>query len=136
MKESEVLKRAKALIATRKQWTTKAFARTANGYACWRLDEKAVCFCALGAAGRAQRDIDPSFQTTIHVESLLHEATRMLYLSVHTAGVNDRLGFDAVHAVYDLAITLAEEREQAEALRTYFATRYSCGNDAAALGHE
>lgn len=37
----------------------------------------------------------------------------MLYLARNVSAVNDRLGFRAVHAVYDLAITLAEEREAA-----------------------
>lgn len=101
----------KARIATRATWTKGHFARDAKGLGTstevyGKGDRDPVCWCALGA----------TYSTRNAAWAYLNEANRLLYINGSVATTNDKLGFDAVHAMYDLAIILArEDAEEASA---------------------
>jgi hypothetical protein len=56
MKTSELLIKARALIANPENWTRMAFARDSEGVSVDELCDDAVCFCAVGAINRAKAD--------------------------------------------------------------------------------
>lgn len=68
----EVLVRARGLIE--KGWTQRAFARTEEGVAVVTLDEKATCFCAIGAIRRAAYELDGSKTASVAAENIVGEA--------------------------------------------------------------
>lgn len=112
MKMSELLRKAKALIDTEATWTTKVSARDAEGKVVASRDSTAVAYCAYGAIWHID---DTNSQADA---ALTRAATNTFGLRegplgdssypYSVASVNDELGFDAVHIMYDEAI---EERE-------------------------
>ena len=96
------LREARALIEDPERWTTREYARDAEGGA---LDDgaepAAVCWCAVGALDRVTGEPvdllhDPAYRLLAKVAS--YEVTR----------TNDRHGHAAVLRMYDRAIELAE----------------------------
>jgi hypothetical protein len=67
-------------------------------------DPNAVCFCAYGAIIKAMGQ-----QTTgyTEVEDALDEASRKLFGENDYVKVNDISGFDAIHKVFDEAISVS-----------------------------
>jgi hypothetical protein len=107
MKASKILKKAKALIADPKHWTTEAFARTARGDSVSASHPKAVCFCAVGAINRAAANTDYYRQDAFSF--LLNTTYELFDNSIVTN--NDLNGFDAVHIAFDEAIARAESAD-------------------------
>ena len=54
---TQVIERARTLVADRSTWTSHALARRANSEACQPTDMRAVRFCAYGALVRAAYDL-------------------------------------------------------------------------------
>jgi hypothetical protein len=111
----EVLRAAKALIATEETWCQRAEAIDANGFHI-NADSRYACrWCATGATFRS----DPE-TCGRPADEFLDAAARELFrefrrdFNYHTpphVKVNDQLGFTAVHAMFDRAIALAEAEE-------------------------
>lgn len=57
---TQVIERARDLVADRGTWTSHALARRANSEACQPTDPRAVRFCAFGALVRAAYDLTNS----------------------------------------------------------------------------
>jgi hypothetical protein len=100
-----VLEEARDLIANERYWTTGAFARDRLGMKVSPRNESASQWCAIGALERVQICWPPS--------PIDHYAARILYRArprpYVVTEVNDRLGHEAVLAMYDRAIALARE---------------------------
>lgn len=121
---------AKALIATKATWTKKVFSRDAKGVGRPALSTEAVCWCAIGAVEKVKKDNHYAAELYAPVTPgdviagwrksptwYLGAANSLLFINKNVAKTNDTLGFDAVHAVYDLAIALAEEDAKVDATK-------------------
>lgn len=99
----DILVAAKARIATEATWTRYVLARNAEGEQT-RVDSDDACkFCAYGAVSAVTLADDPLQAAAVRA---LRAAAETLY-GEGVAYVNDRIGFAAVHHVFDLAITRA-----------------------------
>lgn len=106
MKASEILKAAKAKIATPETWTqgvyaTDKYANVTTGY-----DRSATCFCSVGA-----------LQSVMHVSREREDAYDILRMAMGRAVplFNDNHTHAEVMAKWDEAIALAEAEEAANA---------------------
>lgn len=107
MKTSEMLEKAKAIIADPSHWTQGWFAKDAAGNDTFSLRSEAVCWCSMGALNKA--GFGPWGECFAPVfEVALMEAG-------HTQGMasyNDTHTHEEVMKVWDRAIQLAKEDEQ------------------------
>lgn len=103
----EILKAARERISDPERWTTRVGARDQAGDATLVLDPNACKWCALG-----------SIEAETNGPGVLYaEASAALFLGTQNeygvVGTNDHLGHDAVLAMYDRAIQLAEQEAMA-----------------------
>lgn len=112
MKNSELLRQAKALIATEETFTTGYDARMANGAPTYAQSPSAVCFCAMGAlkrvAGLERDENDITYYLAMGLG--LKKVAGLEAISIPE--VNDSYGgFELIHKGFDRAIALAERDE-------------------------
>lgn len=105
MKTSEILIAARDLIADPARWTQYASARDAEGKYVECDDEKAVCWCAMGAL----KHVCP-LGRFIRTDRWLDRAGKELFGRLDVA-VNDELGHAAVMQMYAKAIADAQAEE-------------------------
>ena len=99
MTDLEALKAARELLSDKTKWTQRAMARDAEGKEAEPSHPDAVCFCALGAAERCG-----------YYGPRLYDAALALDLDgVATTNDDNKLGYDAVLALYDKAIEIEEQ---------------------------
>jgi hypothetical protein len=102
MKPSEILKAAKAKIATPDAWTQGELARDSAGEWCGYYDPDAKCFCSLGALLISARS--PALTEAIkYLEKVIPAYTVLEFNDTHTHA--------EVMAKWDEAIALAEKDE-------------------------
>lgn len=104
MKTSTRLKRARELIANKRNWTVRTFARDRNKASCSIYSRRATCFCAGGALMRVSRGL--SYEPYRTVREYLIDAAYLEFGKGVTV-VNDRCGHAAVLRMYDIAISMA-----------------------------
>lgn len=104
-----ILTRAKQRIATHEFWCQLHFAQNNQGEQVASDDPEACRWCAYGAVNRERHD--SSQHDWLVALNLLKRAAKELYGKPCFMHVNDsqRLGFHAVHRVFDRAIELAKE---------------------------
>lgn len=112
MKNSELLRQAKQLIATKDTFTTGYDARMANGAPTYAQSPSAVCFCAMGTLKRvttnAQRESDIRDYLAVGLGLKIRHAPN----DVTIPQINDSYGgFELIHYGFDVAIELAEKDE-------------------------
>lgn len=98
----KVLKRAKALIKSARNWTTGTFARNEDGQAVSVKDVAACQFCAIGAVRYIC--LDKSY-LAYKVEDFLEYISHDM-----VANINDRQGHAAVMDLFDKAIELSKDK--------------------------
>ena len=99
-----LLRRARAKIAKVETWTTRAFARTAEGLPTAATDPKAHQWCALGALTAVHGGVHAGV-------AFLHAARDAIYPGQYINAINDETGHEAVLSLYNRAIALADEAE-------------------------
>lgn len=113
MNLSDFMIGAKALIEDESSWTTRWFARDADGVAVRSMDDKAVCFCSLGAIERFagwELGCDP----LINGRNLTQDAQELLTTVMGGLLVeeyNDAHTHKEVMAMWDEAIEVAKQAE-------------------------
>lgn len=98
-RQSERLRAAKVLAV--EHHTTGVYARNDEGEHVLIDDPSAVSFCAVGAAYRMRA----------HTTYLIR-AARGYFETENLSDINDNLGVEAVRALFDEAIRLAEQDEK------------------------
>lgn len=107
MKTSEMLEKAKAVIADPSHWTQGWFAKDAAGRDTFSLRSDAVCWCSMGALNKA--GFGPWGETfAIAFEAALVE----IGYDGGIASYNDNHTHEEVMKVWDRAIQLAKEDEK------------------------
>lgn len=101
----QALTKARDLISNPDRWTTGHYARDDKGNGCDTLDERATCFCAVGALAHVNRQ-DLGFDTDMPGLEVLQQAADDLFEASPPA-VNDHRGHDAILRVFDHAIEQA-----------------------------
>lgn len=101
----QILRDARALIADEKNWTQGTYSLDQFGGSVEPVDEKAVCFCSLGALAKVvgARDPDDTLQGEAVIVSLVREQG---YTNV--AEFNDSHTHSDVLDLFDRAIARAE----------------------------
>ena len=110
MKPSELLTKAKAVIADPKHWTQGWYAKDAEGQPVGPRKSYAVCWCSLGAFGKVAHE-ENTYST---------HSTTAGYLDVVAdeygySGIpdfNDNSSHETVMRAWDKAIKLAKEDEK------------------------
>ena len=110
MKPSELLTKAKAVIADPKHWTQGRYAQDAKGYSTGPTTPDAVCWCSLGALSKV------AYEDSAH-SSLLMTAGYLSRVSAEYGynGIpdfNDDSSHETVMKAWDRAIQLAKEDEE------------------------
>ena len=102
---ADILRQARALIEPEAQWTTRVFARNAEGHPVSACRDDAVCFCALGALESAAhgRPYWRAFRA-------LQRAVARYENYENIAEANDIGGHAAVLALYARAIAAEEAK--------------------------
>lgn len=108
MNVKEQLIAAKALIATKETWTQGTAARNALGYPVDSLAHAATCWCAMGAVEKVTGEYCGKGQGAY--VALLDAPSVFPCHSIGVSGVNDDLGFEAVHQLFDAAIAAEEAK--------------------------
>jgi len=109
MKPSELLTKAKALIADPKHWAQGFYAKDSKGHDVGPAKPHAVCWCSLGALNKVAHEES--------IYSARFAATRYLSKVVDECGYrgipdfNDSSSHEAVMKAWDKAIKLAKEEE-------------------------
>ena len=107
MKPSELLTKAKAVIADPKHWTQDVYAKDAKGYSTGPAEPNAVCWCSIGAIEKVAHE-EGTYSTRF-------SATRYLVVVSDKYGYsgitdfNDNSSHEAVMKAWDKAIKLAKE---------------------------
>lgn len=117
----EVLEKARALIADKKRWTQREFARNRRSETVSPDDPEACRWCAAGAVmrvlGLAESDLyDDSAALSTHNAALaaLELHARIGGYNVSVADVNDSLGWAAAMNLYDRAIAAEKAKAVAQ----------------------
>ena len=109
MKPSELLIKAKAVIADPKHWTQGWYAQDANGYSTEPSTPNAVCWCSVGALEKVAYEED-TYSTRFAAKRCLFEVSSEYGYSGIT-DFNDNSSHETVMKAWDKAIKLAEEAE-------------------------
>ena len=109
MKPSELLIKAKAVIADPKHWTQGQYAKDVKGYSTGPSTPDAVCWCSLGAlhaVAHEEHTYDARFAATRYLSDVAAECG---YIGI--PDFNDNSSHEAVMKAWDKAIKLAKEDE-------------------------
>lgn len=112
----ELLRNAKALIATPESFCKGALAKDANGKCVSYFSPEASLFCSKGAMNCAygrradEVSITDAYALLYKVGADILKENNLNDVDVDVIfAVNDRLGFQAVHEMFDRAIALAPD---------------------------
>ena len=97
------------LLSDKSKWTTKAWARDAEGTPCLISSESAVCFCLSGAISRCYKDNPFVLGTAIGTA---------ISLVPNITDFNDTSSYEEVFAVAKKIEDAVDEKLKAEAART------------------
>lgn len=111
MKQSEMLRKARDLIADQARWTKNVFARDEYGYPCSVDDGCARAYCAIGAIEHFARAEARTRDATewLEAETRLQDAVGD---NQSITEFNDSHTHEEVLALFDAAIALAEGDHQ------------------------
>ena len=107
MKPSELLVKAKAVIADPKHWTQGWYAKDAEGKSVGPRNPDAVCWCSLGALDKVAHEENANGACLAATEYLVVVSDECGYSSI--SDFNDNLSHEAVMRKWDEAIKLAKE---------------------------
>lgn len=109
----DILRAARALIADRRRWANGGIAFDSNYRLCSPHAPEATHWSAIGALYRAGVEAG-AFDVWPELEALAIAGRKLFYLpaDVQVAAVNDRLGHEAVLAMFDRAIEMAEGQKE------------------------
>ena len=110
MKPSELLIKAKAVIADPKHWTQDVYAKDAEGRATKTLSPDAACWCSLGALEKVAPGEDTHSTRSAAAGYLLNVSIECGYTGI--PDFNDNSSHEAVMKAWDKAIKLAKEDEK------------------------
>ena len=110
MKPSELLIKAKAVIADPKHWTQGWYAHNAEGQDVEPAEPDAVCWCSLGALKKVAHEENANGACFAATEYLAVVAAECGYSGI--SDFNDNLSHEAVMREWDEAIKLAKEDEK------------------------
>ncbi len=113
MKPSELLTKAKAVIADPKHWAQGQYAKDAKGYSTGPAEPYAVCWCSLGALEKVayeEEDLPTYSDTRLAAMRYLAEVSAECGYSI--TDFNDNSSHEAVMRAWDKAIKLAKEDEK------------------------
>ena len=109
MKPSELLTKAKAVIADPKHWTKGSYAKDAKGHSTGPAKSNAVCWCSAGALKKVAHE-EGTYSTRLMTARYLAEvADDCGYSGI--PGFNDGSSHEIVMKAWDKAIQLAKEDE-------------------------
>lgn len=111
----QLLVEAKALIEHPVHWTQHVYARDRAGGSVQAHDERAVCWCALGAlyhVGHNAMPVRSGVEVVGAARDLLTLHSQRKGLPIGASRVNDYLGHAEVMKMYDAAIATATEKKQ------------------------
>ena len=110
MKPSELLIKAKAVIADPKHWTKGWYAHNAEGQDVGPAEPDAVCWCSLGALHAVAHE-ENTYNTRLTAAGYLDKVSAECgYTSTHS--FNDNSSHETVMKAWDEAIKLAKEDEK------------------------
>ena len=110
MKPSELLIKAKAVIADPKHWTQDWYAKDAEGQPVGPRKSYAVCWCSLGAFGKVAHEENTyaaRFAAAGYLDVVVDE-----YGYSDVSDFNDNSSHETVMRAWDKAIKLAKEDEK------------------------
>ena len=110
MKPSELLTKAKAVIADPKHWTQGWYAKDAEGQSVGPRKSYAVCWCSLGALDKIAHE-ENTYSTHSTAAGYLDVAADECGYS-GIPDFNDNSSHEAVMRAWDKAIKLAKEDEK------------------------
>ena len=109
MKPSELLAKAKAVIADPKHWTKGWYAQDAKGRSTRPAKSNAVCWCSAGAIIKVAHE-ESTYSTRFAATKYLAEVSvECGYNGI--PDLNDNSSHEAVMKAWDRAIKLAKETE-------------------------
>ena len=107
MKPSELLTKAKALIADPKHWTQGWYAQDAKGHRTVPSTPKAVCWCSIGALDKVAREENTYSPKLEAAKYLTKVSAECGYSGI--PDFNDSSSHETVMKAWDKAIKLAKE---------------------------
>ena len=110
MKPSELLIKAKAVIADPKHWTKGWYAHNAEGQDVGPAEPDAVCWCSLGALKKVAHEENANGACFAATEYLAVVSDEYGYSGI--PDFNDNSSHEAVMKAWDKAIKLAKEDEK------------------------
>ena len=110
MKPSELLIKAKAVIADPKHWTQDVYAKDAKGHHTGPSTPDAVCWCSLGALKKVAHEENANGACFAATEYLAVVSDEFGCSSI--PDLNDHSSHETVMKVWDKAIKLAKEDEK------------------------
>ena len=110
MKPSELLIKAKAVIADPKHWAQDQYAKDAKGYSTGPAEPNAVCWCSVGALDKVAYE-ENTYKTCLAATEYLAEVSAECGYS-GIPDFNDNSSHEAVMKAWDKAIKLAKEDEK------------------------
>ena len=109
MKPSELLTKAKAVIADPKHWGQGWYAQNAEGHSVGPAEPDAVCWCSVGALDKAAHEED-TYSTRFAAMKYLTKVS--MECGYEVVDFNDNSSHEAVMRKWDKAIKLAKEDEK------------------------
>ncbi len=110
MKPSELLVKAKAVIADPKHWTQGWYAKDAKGYSTGPSTSKAVCWCSIGAIDKVAHEESTYAARFAATRYLAVVSDKYGYSGI--TDFNDNSSHKVVMKAWDKAIKLAKEDEK------------------------
>ena len=109
MKPSELLIKAKAVIADPKHWTQGCYAKDAEGQSVGSTKSDAVCWCSVGAAEKVTCEENAHIARFAAMQYLSEASEKFGYSNIPE--FNDNSSHEIVMKAWDEAIKLAKESE-------------------------
>ena len=110
MKPSELLIKAKAVIADPKHWTQGWYAKDAKGYSTGPAEPNAVCWCSVGALRAVAHEENTYSTRSAAAGYLARVSAECGYNDI--PDFNDNSSHETVMKAWDKAIKLAKEDEK------------------------
>ncbi len=110
MKPSELLTKAKAVIADPRRWTQGWYAKDAEGQPVGSRKSYAVCWCSLGALHAVAHEENTYNTRSAAAWYLTRVSVEFGYIGI--SDFNDNSSHEAVMKAWDKAIKLAKEDEK------------------------